>query len=77
MKKLYEFVGMLVLNGYSLDSGEIGYYGDIRRYKWMKLRKRVWPVDYYCTVDCEKETYVFSQKNVETGEGKEEEEMRI
>ena len=77
MKRLFRLIGMLVFYGYSVDSGEVEYTGDIRMYKWMKLRKKVGDMMLYCTIDCENKTCVFSQKNLETGEEKQEEEMKI
>ena len=77
MKRVFRLIGMLVYYGYSVDSGETVYLGDIRRYKWMKLRKKVGSMMLYCTIDCENKTYLFSQKNLETGEETREEEMKI
>ena len=77
MKRVFKLIGMLVYYGYSVDSGEAVYLNDIRTYKWMKLRKKGGAMMLYCTIDCEKKTCIFSQKNLETGEETQEEEMRI
>ena len=77
MKRLFRLIGMLIFYGYSVDSGETVYLGDIRSYKWMKLRKKVGSMMLYCTIDCENKTCVFSQKNLETGKEEQEEIMKI
>ena len=68
---------MLVYYGFSVDSGETVCLGDIRTYKWLTLRKKVGPIMFYCTIDCENKTYGFIQTNLETGEETQEEEMKI
>lgn len=77
MKELYEFVGMLVLNGYSERQGELERIGDIVEYRNIVFSKRVYPMDIIITVDCINLTYGIRKQNAETQEVYSEEEYTI
>ena len=66
MNKLYEFVGMLVLNGYSESQGELMRTEDIVEYRNIVFRKRIYPMDIIITIDCMNMTYGIRKENAET-----------
>ena len=66
--KLNHFVGMLIMYGYSVDSGETVSLGYRERYLWIKLRKKRGHFYFYYSIDCGNRTYICSRKNLNTGE---------
>lgn len=77
MKKLYEFVGMLVLNGYSERQGELVRTEDIVEYRNIVFGKRIYPMDIIITIDCMNMTYGIRKENAETQVVYSEEEYTI
>ena len=77
MKKLYEFVGMLVLNGYSERQGELARTEDIVEYRNIVFGKRIYPMDIIITIDCMNMTYGIRKENAETQVVYSEEEYTI